>query len=45
MIISLDFIMGTMLGFEFFPASSEFETGGGMIIDLAIVRIILEKPL
>jgi hypothetical protein len=45
MIISLDWIMGTMLGFEFFSASAEFETGGGMIIDLGIVRIIMEKPL
>jgi hypothetical protein len=43
MTISIDFIMGTMLGFEFFPASTEFATGGGMIIDLGIVRIIMEK--
>ena len=45
MIISLDWIMGTMVGFEFFPASAEFETGGGMIIDLVIMRLIVEKPL
>lgn len=44
MIISIDWIMGTMLGFEFFPADPLYDTNGGMIIDLVIVRVILEKP-
>jgi len=45
MSISLDFITGVMLGIEFFDKDEMFETGGGMILDLFIVRILVEKTL
>jgi len=45
MSISLDFIIGVMLGIEFFGKDEMFETEGGMILDLFIVRILVEKTL